>query len=141
MTFKCTFATLKAVLTHISQLKFLKMNTSILAARLSQQISATYARNNFKEVNEKAIKEGMCVIIRKSKPVTVVLSITEYEKLQKAYEKYETYKNKIEKPAKKITLEELRKDSFFDKYAGCMKDDYPGMTALEWQHNWYKYVD
>lgn len=101
---------------------------------ISQQVPATYARNHFKEVTEKAIKEGICVIMRGSKPVTVVLSMNEFEKMQRAAVQ--------KKMPKKITLEQLRKDSFFDKYVGCLKDDYPkGMTSLELQHNWYKYVD
>ncbi|MEK7126584.1 MAG: type II toxin-antitoxin system Phd/YefM family antitoxin [Patescibacteria group bacterium] len=104
---------------------------------LSQQVSATYARNNFKEVNEKAVKEGICIIVCKSKPATVLISIDEYLKLKNA-KKTEQAKNK---PRRKMTLAELRKDSFFEKYAGCMQDDYPGMTALDLQHNWYKYVD
>lgn len=113
------------------------MNTSTLTARLSQQISATYARNNFKEVNEKAIKEGMCIIIRKSKPVTVILSVDEYLRLKNVQEMEQAKK----RPPRKMTLAELRKNSTFEKYAGCAQDDYPGMTALDFQHNWYKYVD
>lgn len=81
------------------------------------------------------------MIIRKSKPYAVFLSIEEYEKLKKAQDQYEEYKEKLYAPVKKITLEELRKDTFFDKHVGCMKNDYPGMTAMEWQHNWHKYVD
>lgn len=106
---------------------------------LSQQVSATYARNHFKEVTEKALREGTCFIMRKSKPTTVVLSMAEYEKLQQAEEKWQ--KRVEPKVVKKITLAELRKNSTFAKYAGCMKDDYPGMTALDLQHNWHKYVD
>lgn len=113
------------------------MDATNLTARLSQQISATYARNNFKEVNEKAIKEGMCIIVRKSKPITVILSVDEYLRLKNARETEQTKKQ----PPRKMTLAQLRKNSFFDKYVGCMMDNYPGMTALEWQHNWYKYVD
>ncbi len=104
---------------------------------LSQQVPATYARNNFKEVNDKAIQEGMCVIMRKSKPVTVILSVEEYEKILEKGESVE----KKKKPKRKITLKQLREDDFFDAHAGCMKKDYPKMTALEWQHNWHKYVD
>lgn len=113
------------------------MDASNLTARLSQQISATYARNNFKEINEKAIKEGMCIIVRKSKPVTVILSINEYLRLKNAQETEQAKK----KPSRKMTLAQLRKNSTFEKYGGCMQDDYPGMTALDLQHNWYKYVD
>lgn len=117
------------------------MNTSSLAARLSQQVTATYARNHFKEVAEKALKEGVCIIVRKSTPSTVVLSMAEYEKLQAAYEKWEAHKNQLEAPAKKMTLEELRKDTFFDKYVGCMENDYPGMTSVEIAKRWTDYVD
>ncbi len=105
---------------------------------LSQQVSATYARNHFKKVNEKAVKEGMCIIVCKSKPATVLIPMDEYLRLKNARQ-IEQAKHK--KTVKKMTLEELRKDSFFEKYAGCMQDEYPGMTALEWQHNWHKYVD
>lgn len=108
------------------------MNISI-----NQQVTATYARNHFKEVNNRAIEEGMCVIMRKSKPVTVILSVEEYERMlvkEKAWEMRHA-------PKKKITLEELKKDSFFSKYAGCLQDEYPGKTALDLQHEWYKYVD
>ena len=99
---------------------------------LSQQVSATYARNHFKEVNEKAMREGICVIVHKSEPKTVILSMNEYQKL-----------NKKQKPRvkKKMTLEELRENSVFDKYVGCLKGLYPGKTALDIQHEWYKYVD
>lgn len=111
---------------------------------LSQQVSATYARNHFKEVSEKAIREGMCVIVRKSTPVTVVLSMAEFERLQSAQEKYEEYKKKLRMPMKKITLEELkmlRKDSVFAKYAGTMKDLWPGLSSVEIAKKWTDYVD
>ena len=106
---------------------------------ISQQVTATYARNHFREITEKALKEGKCFIMRGSQPSTVVLSMEEYRKL---VIKEEAWKNRNEpKVVKKITLEELRKNSVFAKYPGCMKDEYPGMTALDLQHNWYKYVD
>lgn len=108
---------------------------------LSQQVSATYARNHFKEVTDKVIKEGMQVIVRKSTPFAVVLSIAEFERLQAAQEKYEEYKKKLREPVKKMTLEELRKNSTFSKYAGCMQDDYPGMTSVEVAKHWTDYVD
>lgn len=96
---------------------------------ISKQVSATYARNHFKEVTEKALEEGECFIFRKSQPVTVVLSITQYQKLQKA---------ERPKDFKKMSLEELRENSTFGKYVGCLKDLYPGKTALDIQHEWYK---
>lgn len=99
--------------------------------KLSQQVSATYARNHFKEVNDKALKEGFCVIMRKSQPVTVVMSMQEYAKLQET----------PIKKKKKITLEQLRKNSTFAKYRGCLKDIYPGMTSVELAKQWYKNVN
>lgn len=117
------------------------MNNSTLTAKLSQQVSATYARNNFKEVNEKAVHEGMCIIMRKSTPFTVVLSVEEYERLQSSQARYEEYQKKLHAPTKKMTLEELRKDTTFDKYVGCMKDDFPGLTSVEIAKKWTDYVD
>lgn len=117
------------------------MNSSSLAARLSQQVSATYARNNFKEVNEKAVHEGMCIIMRKSTPFTIILSVAEYERLQSSQSRYEEYQRKLHAPAKKITLEELRKNSVFKKFEGCMSDDFPGLTSVEIAKKWTDYVD
>lgn len=99
---------------------------------LSQQVSATYARNHFKEVNNKAIKEGMCIIVRKSEPVTVLLSFEEYEKM----------KNPKKKPfPKKITLEELRKNSIFEKYKGCIDKKYGDISSVKLAKKWTDYVD
>lgn len=103
--------------------------------KLSQQVSATYARNHFKEVTDKAIKEGMCVIMRKSKPVTVVLPIVEYEKI-----KTKAIKSRPGK-IKKITMKELRKDSTFDKHVGSMKDVHPELSSVEIAKKWTDYVD
>lgn len=100
--------------------------------KLSQQVPATYARNHFKEVNDRAIEEGMCVIVRKSKPVTVLISIEEFEKLQKSKKK---------KPKKKITLEELRKNSVFKKYKGCVEKAFGDISSTELTKNWANYVD
>ncbi len=105
--------------------------------KISRQISATYARNHFKEVMDKAVKEGICMIVKKSKPITVILSMAEFEKLKS---KAEDIKPKV-KINKKITLEELEKNGIFSKYAGCLKDLYPGKTSVELAHEWYKYVD
>jgi prevent-host-death family protein len=103
--------------------------------KLSQQVSATFARNNFKKITDKAIKEGMCVIVKKSKPITVVLSINEFEKLNK----------KALSPAKpkkkKITLEELRKNSIFEKYAGCIDKKFGNLSSVEIAKKWTDYVD
>lgn len=100
--------------------------------QLSQQISATYVRNNFKEVNEKVIREGFCVIVRKSKPVTVLLSMKEYEKLKNFT---------LEKPRVKLSKNELEKKSIFNKHIGFLKKDYLNTNSVELQHNWTKYVD
>jgi len=99
---------------------------------ISKQVSATYARNHFKEVNDRAIKDGYCVIVRKSEPTTVVLSIDEYKKL---------YKRQRPKVKKKIDLEELRKSSIFEKHAGCMENDYPGLSSVQIAKKWTDYVD
>lgn len=100
---------------------------------ISQQISATYARNHFKEVTERAIKEGICVIMRKSKPVTVVLSIDEFQKI--------TQKRSVQKKSSKISLKELREDNFLNDYVGCMKNDFPGLSSVEISKKWTDYVD
>jgi prevent-host-death family protein len=105
--------------------------------KLSQQVSATYARNNFKELTDKVLKEGMCVIVKKSKPITVVLSIEEFKKLkEKTVKNY--YKTKVKK---KITLEELRKNSYFGKYVGFFKDKYKNISSVELAKRWTDYVD
>lgn len=100
--------------------------------KLSQQVSATYARNHFKEVTDKAIKEGICVIMRKSKPVTVVLPIVEYEKIKT---------KTVDFKPKKITLKELRKNSIFDEHIGSMQDAYPGLSSIEISKKWTDHVD
>lgn len=118
------------------------MNTSTLSIKLSQQVTATYARNHFKEVTEKALKEGVCFVMRKSKPATVVLSIQEYQRLQEKYEQWQ--KHKEPKIQKKITLAELkamRENSIFAKHAGTMKDLWPGLSSVEVAKKWTDYVD
>lgn len=120
------------------------MNHSALVTRLSQQVSATYARNHFKEVSEKVTLEGICVIVRKSKPVMVVLSMEEFEKMHSAQKKYEDYKKKLRTPAKKISLEELkalRKNSVFEKHAGTIKNMWHGLSSVEVAKKWTDYVD
>ena len=103
----------------------------------SQQVSATYLRNNASEVIDEAIKEGIRVIVRRSKPVVVMLPVQEYENL-----KNPPTPPAKQKPRKKFNLEELRKNSTFSKYRGCMKDMYPeGMTSVQLQKQWAKYVD
>lgn len=101
---------------------------------ISQQVSATYLRNNASEVIEGVIREGIRVIIRRSKPVVIMLPIQEYEKL----------KNQI-KPRKKkrFNLEEIRKNNTFYKYTGCAKDDpdFKGLTSVQACKKWTDYVD
>lgn len=99
---------------------------------LSQQVSATYARNHFKEVNNKAIKEGMCIIVRKSEPVTVIMSFKEYEKI----------KNPPKKTSpKKITLEELRKNSIFENIPSNFDKVFGNISSVELAKKWTDYVD
>ncbi len=100
---------------------------------LSQQVSATYARNNFKEVNEKVQKQGMCVIVKKSTPITILLSMEEYQKIT-------SEKAKTKKPIK-ISISQIRKNSLFQKYVGCLKGDFKGKTSQDLQKNWTDYVD
>lgn len=87
-----------------------------------------------------ALKSGLTVIIKKSKPSTVLLPFSEYEKIQaklKAYEKNQP----TTKPSKKITLKELRKDPIFTNIEESFSKTYPGKTALDIQHEWYKLTD
>lgn len=105
--------------------------------KLSQQVSATYARNNFKAVNEKVLKEGMCVIIKKSQPVSVILSMKEYQKLKEKPEDFHAVKVK-----KKMTLEELRKNTRFDNLGNFFDGpEFKGKTAREISKMWINYVD
>lgn len=106
---------------------------------LSQQVTATYARNHFKEVTDKALKEGVCFIMRKSKPTTVVLSMEEYEKLKQAENKWQ--ERLKPKPVKKIDWKALEKDTTFDKFVGNWKNAYPGLTSVEVAKKWTDYVD
>lgn len=100
----------------------------------SQQVSATYLRNNASEVIDETIKEGIRIIVRRSTPVVVMLSAQEYEKIKNPPAKPKKYK--------KFNLEEIRKNSTFSKYMGCMKDMYPkGMTSVQLQKKWAEYVD
>lgn len=109
--------------------------------KITQQIPATYARNHFKEFTDKTLKEGITVIVRKSEPVFVALSMEEYRKMKEAEEAWFN-RNKNKKPKKKITLEELRKNSIFDKYAGCLDGLFPPeMSSVEIAKHWTDYVD
>lgn len=104
---------------------------------IEKQITATYARNNFKEVNNKAIKEGTCIIIRKSKPITILLSIKEYEKLKREGEEFKIKKTKN---LKNFTRKDF-KNSTFSKYAGSINGDYKEKESLKLAKNWTNYVD
>ena len=100
----------------------------------SQQISATYLRKNTSEIINQTIKEGMSVIVRRSKPTVIMLSMQEFEKL----------KNESKpKKHKKFNLEEIRKNSTFRKYRGCMADnpDFKGLTSVQIAKKWTDYVD
>jgi len=101
----------------------------------SQQVSATYLRNNTSEVIDEAIKERIRVIVRRSTPVVIMLSVQEYENL----------KNPPAKPKKhkKFNLEEIRKNNTFYKYTGCAKNDpkFKGLTAVQACKKWTDYVD
>ena len=68
--------------------------------KITQQVSATYARNNFKKVVDQAVKDGVCWIMRKSKPVTIMLSLSEYKKMQDCIEAFQQ-KDCKKKAAKK----------------------------------------
>jgi len=101
---------------------------------LSQQMSATHARNNFKEMINKTLKEGICTVMRKSKPVVVVLSVVEFEKLKNPQPK--------KKKAKKFDLDFLRKNSYFEKYVGCLDDKFDkNLSSVDISKQWTKYVD
>ncbi len=114
------------------------MNSSSLAARLSQQVSATYARNHFKELTDKVIKEGMCVIVRKSKPFTVILSMEEYEKMMKKYDAWSKFRaESFRKDISKLNLENGR----FSEFVGAWENPYPGLSSVEIAKKWTDYVD
>jgi prevent-host-death family protein len=109
--------------------------------KIKHQVSATYARNNFKEINERAIKDGICVIVKKSKPITVILPVEKYEQIKKRSDDFDLCK--IKRPTKKITLEELRANSDFDfdKFAGTFEKKYGNISSVELSHKWTEYVD
>lgn len=101
---------------------------------INSQVSATYARNHFKEINDRAIKEGKCFIVRDSKPVTVVLSIAEYNNLQAPVAKTSV---------KKMTLRELKKCNYFDGFADISKYQkaFGDISSVELCKRWTDYVD
>lgn len=109
--------------------------------KISQQIPATYARNHFKEFTNRVLEEGVTVVVRKSEPVFVALSMEEYNRVKEA-EKSWLNRNDGEGPKKKITLEELRKNSKFNKYIGYLEGMFPPeMSSVEIAKHWTDYVD
>lgn len=114
------------------------MNPLSLTAGLSRQVSATYARNHFKELSERVIKDGMCVIVRKSKPSCVMLSIAEFEKMMKKYDAWNKFKEEnFRKDISKLNLENGR----FSKFVGAWENPYPGLSSVEIAKKWTDYVD
>ena len=99
---------------------------------ISQQISATYARNHFREVTERAQNEGKIIIIHKSSPSMILMTLDRYET--------ET-STPAPRKVNKMTLAELRKESFFKKYEGALEPLPANKTSVELQHEWYKYID
>lgn len=101
----------------------------------SQQVSATYARNHFSEVMDKARNEGMQVVIHRSEIPVIVIKMDDFEKITAPPAK--------PKKHKKFNLEEIRKNNTFYKYTGCLKDDpdFKGLTAKQALRKWTDYVD
>lgn len=101
----------------------------------SQQVSATYARNHFKEVMNKARSEGMQVIIHKSEPSIVVIRLEDLKKIKEQC-------GSAKKKTRKFDLDFIRKNSHFEKYAGCLDDKFDkNLSSVEISKQWTKYVD
>lgn len=102
--------------------------------QLSQQVSATYARNHFKEVMANVRDGTPQVIIHKSQPDVIIMRIEDLKKLEE--------QSKPKKKVRKFNLEEIRKNSTFAKYRGCM-DDYfdKNLSSVEICKRWTDYVD
>lgn len=100
----------------------------------SQQVSATYARNHFKEVMAN-VRDGIPqVIIHKSQPDVIFMKIDDLKKLQG--------ESKPKKKARKFNLEELDRDNPFEKYAGCLDNFFDkNLTSVEISKRWGDYVD
>lgn len=102
---------------------------------ISKQVSATFTRNNFSKVTKEVLKEGYKIVIKKSKPVMVMMSLDHYQKITK------------EKPQKKtIKLEDLKQNSIFAKYdKSKWKTDFEKKFKQEKTSyiikNWANYVD
>lgn len=101
----------------------------------SQQVSATYARDHFKEVLDKVVNEGMQIIIRKSQPSIVFIKLEDLKKL-----KEESRPKK--KKTRKFDLDFIRKNSHFEKYAGCLDKVFgTEISSTELSKKWTDYVD
>jgi len=74
---------------------------------VSQQVTAIFARNHFREVWEKAKEDGICYIIKKSKPEMVLIPLKEFQKIKNPVLK--------KKKTKKITRKFLDKNPMFSK--------------------------
>ncbi len=102
--------------------------------QLSQQVSATYARNHFKDVMAKVREGTPQVIIHKSQPDVIVIKIEDLKKLEE--------QSKPKKKVKKFNLEEIRKNSVFAKYRGCIDKVYgTKISTVELCKRWGEYVD
>jgi len=99
---------------------------------LSQQVSATYLRNNASAVIDEVMKEGIRVIVRRSKPIAIVLPIQEYENLKNPAKP---------KKHKKFDLKKLRENNYFDKYIGCWDKEFGDLTSIQITRKWTDYVD
>ena len=98
---------------------------------LSQQVSSTYARNHFKEVMTQVREEGMKMIIHKSKPAMVIMTLDNLEKI------ITPKQNK----KRKFSMAEIKKDKTFDKYKGCVDKVYGDMDSVKLCKKWAEYVD
>lgn len=101
----------------------------------SQQVSATYARNHFKEVMDKARTDGMQIIIHKSEPTMVLIKLEDFKKLKEA-------NRPKKKKVRKFDLDFIRKNSYFEKYRGCLDKVYgTEISSTELSKKWAEYVD
>lgn len=101
----------------------------------SQQVSSTYARNHFSEIMDKARNEKMQIVTHRSEIPVIVIKMDDFEKITAPPAK--------PKKHKKFDLEEIRKNSTFNKYRGCAKNDpdFKGLTSVQACKKWTDYVD
>lgn len=99
----------------------------------SQQVSATYARNHFSEVMDKARNEGMQVVIHRSEIPVIVIKMDDFEKITAPPAK--------PKKHKKFNLEEIQRNNYFDKYIGCWDKEFGDLTSVQIAKKWTDYVD